>query len=329
MLCSTSKTKNFFQTLDKLPFYLWSLRTPLLINLLPLFLLSCSETPQQYKQPSSKDDIPIEQTVPHLITEATNPEGGLLLYQPVTAVTTEEQKDIATRENSLAPISYQNSSVANISMKTTYEDAQNILNYNFSTTSGYDVYKEGIAVLWREDSPRTPDVILIVSSYQGTMDFGPWIEEKRHRQTGQSFADQFSVGEKYQDILADPKARHFITSLYKHLENTEEDCLETKNCSLSINPQGNYIVFEFAKMTLLFGNNERRKLVQLGLRKDNDPACFNSPFDFLTFQFLCEREDGTKILFRLGDNHKEVIEKIRSQSKSSHHLQKYNSNPTN
>ena len=194
-------------------------------------------------------------------------------------------------------------------MKTTYEDAQNILNYNFSTTSGYDVYKEGIVVQWRDDSPRTPDLIFIVSSYQGTMDFGPWIEEKKHRQIGQSFADQFSVGEKYQDILADPKARHFITSLYKHLENTEEDCLETKNCSLFINPEGTYIVFQFAKMAILFGNDERRTLVQLTLLNDNDPACFNSPFDFLTFQFLCEREDGSKILFRLGDNHKEVIEK--------------------
>ena len=295
--------------LDKLSFYLRSVKIPLLINLLPFFLLSCSETPQQYKQPSSKDDIPVEWKSPHLITEATNPEGGLLLYQPVTAVTTEEQKDIATRENSLAPIRYQSGSVANISMKTTYEDALNILNYNFSTPSGLDVYKEGIAVLWRDDSPRIPDAIIIASSYQGTMDFGPWIGENRQRQIGHSFADQFSVGEKYQDILADPKARHFIISLYKHLENTEEDCLETKNCSLSINPQGSYIVFQFAKMTLLFGNNERRNLAQLAFLNDNDPACFNSPFDFLNFQFLCDQEDGSKTLFRLGDNYKEVIEK--------------------
>ena len=85
--------------------------------------------------------------------------------------------------------------------------------------------------------------------------------------------------------------------------------METKDCSLSINPQGNSILFQFAKMTLLFGNNERRNLVQITMVKDDDPACLKSPFDLLNTQFFCEQEDGSKIVFGLGDGHKEVIEK--------------------
>ena len=202
--------------------------------------------------------------------------------------------------------------MANISLETTYEEAQEVLNFVGISQQGntaYYVYKEGIIVIWRDDSPRTPDVILIRNSYQGTMDFGPWMGENRHIKMGQSFADQFSKGEEHTDILEDPKARHFITSLYKHLENTEEDCLETQSCSLSINPEGIYVLFHFAKMVFLFGNDSRRNLVQIALIKDDDPACFKSPFDMLTAQFFCEQEDGSKVIFGLGDSYKEVIEK--------------------
>ena len=296
--------------LCKLLFYSWFLSTPFLTGFLLLFVLSCSETPTQYTQPSTGDETgPMERKLPFLVTEATNPTGGHLLYQPEEVLITEEEKDISTRKNSLVPINYQDGSAANINMETTYGEAQTILKFSHSTSTGQDVYKEGIVVGWRNDPPRTPNVIFIISSYQGTMDFGPWIGENRHRRVGHSFADQFSVGQENQDILTDPKARHFITSLYKHLENKPEDCLETQACTLSINPQGNYILFQFAKMVLLFGNNERRKLVQIAMLKDDAPACLKSPFDLLTAQFFCEQEDGSKIIFGLGDSHKEVIEK--------------------
>ena len=60
----------------------------ILIGISSLFLISCSETPQQYDQPSSVDDT---DTVEHLITpvlatEATHPDGGYLLYQKQMAL---------------------------------------------------------------------------------------------------------------------------------------------------------------------------------------------------------------------------------------------------
>ena len=153
-------------------------------------------------------------------------------------------------------------------------------------------------------------MIYIRSSYQGSIDFGPWIEDekRRHVKIGESFADQFSLGVK--DIQKDEKAVFFITSLYKHLEGTEENCLETQKCKLSINPQGNYILFNFPKMTFLFGNNERRNLIQVAITNDNKSGCFKQPFDLLRTRFLCggfAQVDSGKVV-KLGDSYKETVE---------------------
>ena len=74
---------------------------------------------------------------------------------------------------------------------------------------------------------RIPFTIRVLDMYQGFIDFGPWIgEDKRYVKVGQSFADQFSFG--VEDIQQDEKAISFITSLYKYLEDSEEE-----NCLIS------------------------------------------------------------------------------------------------
>lgn len=277
----------------------------LFVNL--LFTLSCSETIQQYsvELPQANPDR-VMYDVPAPLAQPSNTQGGLSFYEKPEL--SEEQKDIRTRENSLVPIDYQNGSAGNISIKTEYEESLDILSLNFRS-GGYFIYDEGLVVLWREDAPRVPHAILLSSSYQGSMDFGPWMEEsQRHRKLGQSFADQFSLGVK--DIQKDEKAIFFITSLYKHLENTDEDCLEIKKCHLSINPQGNYIVFELPKMGFLFGNNERRKLVQIGIMNNDKSGCFGQPFDLLKTQFFCNvSESGVQQIVSLGDDYKEAVQK--------------------
>ena len=62
-------------------------------------------------------------------------------------------------------------------------------------------------------------------------------------------------------------------------------------------------------MTFIFGNNERRKLLQIAMVKDENPACLKSPFDLLTAEFSCERPNGSRVVFGLGDSYKEVIKK--------------------
>ena len=279
------------------------------------FLLSCGQTPRQYELPSTvSPDGSINQTstsaggrygkAAFLSDTPTRLEGGLPLNEKPAE--TESQKDGKIRANSLVPIKYQERSVGNINMDTLYEESLDILNFSHNRSS-FSIYKEGLAVAWRDNPPRIPDIILILPSYQGPMDFGPSMKNNRQVRMGQSFADQFSLGES--DILKDPKARQFITSLYKHLEEKEEDCLKNQSCSLSINPQGNFILFQLPKMTFLFGNNDRRKLVQIGMKRDDNSACFKSPLDLVTAQFACETADGSKIFFRLGDSYKEVLEK--------------------
>ena len=289
----------------------------LLLGMSAVIWASCGETPRQYETPSTAPILPDEEkpiitpslspyTVAFLADRATHPTGGLLIYDK--PVETEAEKDGKTRKNSLVPINYQEQSAGNISMETEYEESLDILNFN-ATSGPYTIYKEGIAVIWRDDAPRIPDAIFILNSYQGTLDFGPFMGggDKRHARVGQSFSDQFSAGET--NIIEDPKARSFITSLYRHLEEKDEDCLLAQTCNLNINPQGNYIYFQLPKMTLLFGNNERRKLTQIAMLRNDDPACFNSPFDLVTAQFSCEQGDGSKITFGLGDSYKEVLEK--------------------
>ena len=274
------------------------------------FLLSCGETLEQYIQKSAPSQRQYRPTERFAAVEASYPNGGYFVYQKEIDIT-EALKDESTREKSLLPIDYEKGSAAGIHMGTDYEEAQDILNLRLLTSDGLAVYKEGIAVSWRQDSPRTPNLILLLQQYQGEMDFGPYLRGERLARMGGSFASQFSIREENQDILKDSKARRFITSLYRHLEKTEEDCLESHSCSLYINPQGNYIVFQLPKMTLLFGNNERRKLVQIALIKNDDPACFKSPFDLLTAEFSCERPGNSRAVFGLGDSRKEVLEKSR------------------
>ena len=273
-----------------------------------IFLLSCSDTPNQYSTtlPQVNPDRTLDK-LPILLTEPSHADGGQLLYQKTEL--SEEQKDILVRQNFLVPIIYKNGSAGNISMKTEYEEAVDILNFDFITSSGLNVYREGLAVAWREDPPRTPYVIFLFSKYQGTIDFGPWMgEESRYRKIGHSFTDQFSTG--IEDIQKDEKAVHFITSTYKYFTNTEENCLETQQCHLSINPQGNYIFFQFPKMTLLFGNNERRILTQVAMSNNDESSCFSMPFDILNTQFFCgTSDDGSHLTLNLGDSYKEALQK--------------------
>ena len=271
-------------------------------------LLSCSDVPNQYSttSPKANPDRTLS-TPPVLLTEPTQPDGGYLLYQELEL--SEEQKDTVIRKNSLVPISYKNSSAGNISIKTEYKTAADVLHFSHTSSTGLHIYKEGMVVGWRSDPPRTPYVIFLFSQYQGTMDFGPWIDEdKRHRRVGESFANHFSVGTK--DIQKDKKAQHFITSLYKYLENTEEDCLKNQKCHLSIGSQGNYILFQLPKMTFLFENNKRQILIQIAIINNNEPGCFNSPFDILNTKFFCKTsEDGSHLTLKLGDPYQEVLQK--------------------
>lgn len=260
----------------------------LLLSCLLFVLLSCSDTPKQYNLTSDSTVFKDIYNVPFPSTQASNEQGGLLAQEREEL--SEEEKDRKTRANSLVPIDYKTGSAGNISIKTTYEETLDILNLSQISNNLY-IYREGLLIIWREKAPRTPYIIALGSTYQGTLDLGPWVSEKskRYVKVGQSFTDYFDL--KVEDIREDKKAQQFIVSLYKHFENTEENCLEEKKCFLSVTPNGTYISFRFPKMVLLFGKNERRVLIQLNLINSDDSGCFARPFDLLDMQFFCEKSD--------------------------------------
>ena len=190
-----------------------------------LFLMSCSGTIQQYSKGTSKANP--DRTmydVPPPLTEPSYLDGGLSVYQ--NPELSEGEKDVQTRKNSLAPIDYQSGSAGNINIQTTYEESLDIL--HLSNINGvYYFYEENLVVAWREDAPRVPNVIIVLNGYQESMDFGSWMgANQRYKKMGQSFADYFSLG--VEDVQKDEKTIFFITSLYKYLENTDEDCLESR-----------------------------------------------------------------------------------------------------
>ena len=277
--------------------------------LLPcLLLVSCSDTPNQYSisktraNPDRTLGIPIE-----LFEEPSLPDGGHLLYKKPEQA--EVDKDTKVRKNSLSPVIYETGSAGNINMETEYEDSLDILTLRYSSDD-YHYYRDGIIVLWREDPPRTPSAIFIRSRYQGAMDFGPYMggEDQRYRKIGQHFTDQFSIG--VQDIQKDEKARNFITSLYRFVENTEEDCLATKKCTLTISTDGNYLLFTLPKMYLFFANNERRTLVGINIIKEDNPGCFGRPFDLSDGRFFCVSAlDGAPVTLSLGETYSSALQK--------------------
>ena len=295
-----------------------------MLFLFSCLLLSCSDLTQQYRSVAPESSNPFSYSQPpQILTAPSHKEGGLLLFQKREK--TDEEKKILIRENSLVPIKYKERSAGNISMETTFKESKDILHLSFSQNiTSY--YEEGISVAWRKESPRIPYNIRVYNSYQGAIDFGPWIgEDQRHAKMGQSFSNHFSSsGNKIEE---DEKARHFITSLYKHFEQTEEDCLKSQKCLLSINPQGNYIIFQFPKMVIFFGNDERRNMVHMVFTRDDDPACLQRPFDLLFNSFDCNVEeeflilDGSYELYEsagdfkedrflsLGDSYKSAVQK--------------------
>ena len=287
-----------------------------------LFLFSCSYTPRQYSTgtPASPDRTLYD--VPEPLTEPSRPYGGLLPYQKQEL--SEEEKDIKIRQNSLAPIDYENGSAGNISVETSYEEVLDILTLAFlDSDRDIHIYREGLAVRWNPDSPRIPFTIRILDMYQGSIDFGPWIgEDKRYVKVGQSFANQFSLG--VEDIQKDEKAVSFITSLYKYLEDPEEEnCLINRKCRLLTNSQGNFIVFDLPKMIFLFGNNERHKLTQIVIKNlritsisDGEPVCSGVPFDLLRAYFLCRTsEDGSPaVILSMNEDYKSVVQKFKIPS---------------
>ena len=290
-------------------------------SFIPIFFLTLSSCSFSIKQVSYEPPPNPERLfdgTPALATQASNKNGGLTIYQKAEKL--EEVKEQSIKENSMAPINYQKSSVGNIDMNTTREEAAKILHLH-SIDKGLSIYKEGLKIKWGRN--ETPDYIVVSNPYKGTMDFGRMTgeEKQRNRKIGQAFADVFTTP---------PEAERFLVFLFKHLEQTKENCINSKRCDFQIEEE--QVIFFLPKMVLIVRRGQGLHLEEMMIfNNNNDNSCFNNPFDLLNMRFFCgnpeilsvnlERFFGyyrhKDININLGDSHETVVKKLGINSQQS------------
>ena len=176
--------------------------------------------------------------------------------------------------NRMAPFNYQENFVANISLDMTREEVNQVLYSMDDDQNDRTLYREGLLINWNGNEIRSLSLLSnqrlkemtklpmeqiesMRSSYEGSFDFG---EEFGIRRLGESFLDQFSLSTKPEE---DQKARHFITSVYKHWENKETDCLESQTCQILTDEKS--IQFLLPKGVLFFSNDFHRNFTNFNL----------------------------------------------------------------
>lgn len=251
--------------------------------------VSCSRAPDQYettRPPQPERDLSDNPAT--LRQEAiTNEDAGRLLGERPPLP--QEEIDRRVRTNTFAPILYRQGA-ANITFDTTYQEAQDILGEPYGVSGSQHGYREGMVVYWRQEDPRIPDSIIIIIGYQGAISFPAPFNEVR---VDQSFADAFSTG--IADPSQDPRAQELLRNMYNHFEGTDIDCLAEGKCRLFLNEGGSFVVFELPNAYFLFGNNERRKLVQISLFQSKEPGLFRNPVDLLTGMVQAPRSEEAAV----------------------------------
>ena len=135
------------------------------------FLFSCSDASDQFDradnvQPANADEATVvtQDTVTALNFVGSGnavTTGGAITADQLST----EEEDRRIRENRVKPIAYTDGDISGINLKTTFEEASDILSTPevFNTDSGpLYVYDEGIYIYWRDNNPRYPELIQIV-----------------------------------------------------------------------------------------------------------------------------------------------------------------------
>lgn len=240
--------------------------------------LGCSKAPEQYKPapPPSPErdlsDLSNDGIRPQSIE--TQDSGYLPGELPKL---TQEEIDRRVRVNTNAEILY-NKGAANITFDTSFRQSYDILGEVANFDGSQFLYREGVVIYWREDQPRVPDSIIVITGYQGHISFPQ--EYGGSARVSQSFSNAFSTN--IANPAQDPKAQKFLRDLYNHLEGQNVDCLAIRKCRLFLNEGSSFVVFELPSAYFLFGNNERRILVQISLTLNRESGNFRNPIDLLS-----------------------------------------------
>ncbi|MCB0392960.1 MAG: hypothetical protein KDD25_00280 [Bdellovibrionales bacterium] len=275
--------------------------------LISIFIFSgCQKSIDQYDSSSApRSEKTVEGPKFQKPFEPTNPDAGkdidLLEERDLTA----EEISQITRENSLKPIVY-GEGASGITLKMELREAKDILSPPFygPDSDGVAAYGEGIVVDWRMNAPRVPEVIVVQTSYTGSLRLPePYGDIRMQQSVGVFFG-------------SDPLGNDLIRDLYNKLEGADEkfDCLAARKCEVARSPD--YFAFVLPKMIIFLSSDNKHNFFRAILREGFSPGKLANDFDLIRGEFLFANEEGvlTGEKIGLGASWGELKEKSEADS---------------
>lgn len=233
------------------------------------FFAGCSDAPQQYSRGLPPQGQWQQGQIP----------GKIDLEAPELK---QADEDDLIREVAAKPIVY-GKGAGGITFETTLKEAEKLLpkpQYG-PDEEGYSEYASGMAIIWRTDEPRTPNLLILFKGYSGSLKLGGVLAGKTLR-IDEPFSDYFTA--------ADPLGKTLANHLYQSLESTPEkpidpkfDCVAAGICNI-VKRGNNNVNFFWPRFEISF-SLDRKQVFFIALNKDVNKGKWNTPFDLTQGKF--------------------------------------------
>ena len=260
-----------------------------LFSLILVFTSSCTQHKEQYQpSQSSHSNTSLENNSQELSLASQQADTNMAVNNIIVskANTTVDSQAVYKKiiQNTSFPIDYETSSIASIDINNSLKEVTSILNpinwINDEEQLGVK-YREDLFIIFEKDKNTEISAeesykiqsISVEKSYKGVLDFGYKIGKKR---IGDSFSNHFNLNEP--NIQKDLKAQDFIRSLFNHFEKTNVDCFESNQCFSYFSDS--LFSVELPKMILNFGTDERRALIKVVLKEEDQTKSFASMVNY-------------------------------------------------
>lgn len=202
--------------------------------------------------------------------------------------------DAKVKAHSSLPIVYKQGA-AGITFDTTLADAENLLVKPRSgpDADGYALYDEGLYILWRKDTPRTPVFILVLQNYLGDMAL-----PVPYKPVGMGYdfsKDGYKVNKKEG---AEALARDY----YRGLENKDGsfDCIREQVCKINWGDESKKdFTFEIPGRLIWLVSKDRFVLFRMLLQEAKPALPFN--FNLLAGDLVVPNEKSLGLGQSYGD----------------------------
>lgn len=217
--------------------------------------------------------------------------------------------DDLIQENARKPIVYA-SGAGGITFDTTLEESTAILARPRSgpNADGEALYDEGIYVFWRTDKPRTPNFILILTSYLGKVQIPSF---------SKGFTKEFGINEDFSSYGVNTKegADQLARDVYLtfHDVDADFDCLPKGHCQVGWGtPEQKNFTVQVPGLLLLL-SKDRFTLFRMGVTQDIPQGILASDLDLINGRFMVEGEYPVA----MGDEFQLIEDRLNIDTKTS------------